>query len=157
MDAMAISILSVLNAAENAEQVVICHTTTEKEVVSIDIKPSDDLSDAKDKIRKEEYGMMDLSRPILWASEKKQKYDSFIFLTGTHTYCDKQRLYETLSTYQNEMKSQTRYLAAAFGCKHGRMPGSFCIAKPNDEKMYDIAGFDGNVPKLIINFINQEF
>ena len=30
---------------------MIFHTTDEKEVVSIDIKPFDDLSDVKDKIR----------------------------------------------------------------------------------------------------------
>lgn len=158
MDAMAISILSLLNAAENAQrQIVICHTTHEKKVVSIDINPSDDLSDVKNKIKKAKYGLLDLSRPILWATEKKEKYDTFMFLTGTHTYCDKQRLYETLCTYQNEMKSQTRYLVAALCCKHGNSPRTFSIAKPNDEKMYDIAGFDGNVPRLIIDFINEEF
>ena len=48
-------------------------------------------------------------------------------------------------------------MVAAFGCKHGYTPGTFSIAKANDEKMYDIAGFDGNVPRLIIDFINEEF
>jgi len=153
MDAMVISILSLLNAYENAQEVAICYTTSQK-FATLDVKPSDNLVAVKHKIKEVECALLDLCRPISWASENKRNYDTFVFLTGTHTYSDTRRLYKTVSTYQTEIKSQTRCLVAAFG---GIAPsGPFSVAKPN-EKMYHIVGFDGSIPKLIINFINQEF
>ena len=127
--------------------------------LTLDAHSKDDLNDVKKKVRDSlvqnspEEIILDYSLPVIWASKNKEKFDAILFVTGSHTYCDKDRLYSTLATYRSNMKLRSKFMAVAFACNKS----SLTIAKPDDARMYDIAGFDCNVPQLIISFINEEF
>merc|ERR1739842_40164 len=96
-------------------------------------------------------GLMDIVRPVEYAIETKSKFDAIVVLTGSHNYCDKPKLWQRLRRYRAEVSPLARYVVGACGTKQ------LSTADPSDRLMFDFAGFDRSVPKMIASFVDERF
>jgi len=172
LDAMAITILSILNSASDPiNQVKVCTIIKEheeKQIMHLDFMPSMTVKDVKIKLQtynkhdeKSKHSdrniKLDVTLPIRCSLKSNTNFDTFMFISGTHTYCSKDKLSYDLSAYRSSINSKAKFLMAAFGCKHDDGTSQSPIANEDEAFMFKIAGFDGNVPKLMIKYINEEF
>lgn len=172
LDAMAITILSLLNSASDPiNEVKVCTIIKEhgeKQIMHLDFMPSMTVKDVKSKLKtyneydgKSKYSdrniKLDVTLPIRCSLKSNTNFDTFMFISGTHTYCSKDKLSYDLSAYRSSINSKAKFLMAAFGCKHDNSADQSTIANEDEAFMFKIAGFDGNVPKLMIKYINEEF
>ena len=104
---------------------------------------------------------MDIVRPLDYAIETKSKFDAIVVLTGTHNYCDNAKLWQRIKRYINvtellklmliDFQNIARWVVSACGTKQ------LSTADPSDHLMFDFAGFDRSVPKMIASFIDERF
>ena len=120
---------------------------------------------------------MDIARPLDYAIETKSKFDAIVVLTGTHNYCDNAKLWQRIKRYINvtellklmlidfqniavycsstryraEVSPLARWVVSACGTKQ------LSTADPSDHLMFDFAGFDRSVPKMIASFVDERF
>ena len=111
-----------------------------------------------------------------YAIETKSKFDAIVVLTGSHNYCDNAKLWQrlkrsafqvtsnvsngcpilfhhlfTTSRYRAEVSPLARWVVSACGTKQ------LSTADPSDRLMFDFAGFDRSVPKMIASFVDERF
>ena len=118
---------------------------------------------------------MDFVRPLEYAIETKSKFDAIVVLTGTHNYCDNAKLWQRLKRYyiyyhltfpihafqqmavngtiryRAEVNPLARWVVNACGTTQ------LSTADPSDRLMFDFAGFDRSVPKMIASFVDERF
>lgn len=151
LDAVAITAVSLANTP-NAD-VVMC-TFGKAELVTILTKfhsRKHGVIHLKTFLSEAPKGLMDIVRPLDYAIETKSKFDAIVVLTGTHNYCDNAKLWQRIKRYRAEVSPLARWVVSACGTKQ------LSTADPSDHLMFDFAGFDRSVPKMIASFIDERF
>ncbi|XP_061196197.1 RNA-binding protein RO60-like [Saccostrea echinata] len=141
--------------AAAAMMMVTARTEQNYEVVAfsggltpLDIKASDNLDNVLDKCASLPFCGTDCSRPMMYAMEKKKKFDVFVVYTDSETYFGQIHPSDALVRYR-KMSGVTH--ARLIVC--GMASNKFTIADPNDPMMMDIVGFDTNAPQAIHEFV----
>ncbi|ETN77000.1 TROVE domain protein [Necator americanus] len=96
-----------------------------------------------------EFGATDCALPMLWAWQKKKKFDVFVVYTDCETFFGGVHPYEALRRYR-----ETSGITDAKLVVMGMTSTGFTIADPEDAGMIDIVGFDSAVPTLLADFVN---
>lgn len=94
------------------------------------------------------FGSTDCALPMLWAAQKKKKFDCFIVFTDNETYFGEVHPSEAMRMYRLKSGVWDAKLIVV-----GMTATKFTIADPNDPFMLDIVGFDSSAPELIRNFV----
>mmetsp|Transcript_6584 Transcript_6584/g.11634 ORF Transcript_6584/g.11634 Transcript_6584/m.11634 type:complete len:578 (-) Transcript_6584:872-2605(-) len=114
----------------------------------LDIKPRDNLENVLDKCASLPFCGTDCARPMLYAMDKKKKFDVFIVYTDSETYYGNIHPSQALVNYR---KTSGIPHARLIVC--GMASNNFTIADPNDPMMLDVVGFDTNAPQAMQEFI----
>ncbi|XP_053405787.1 RNA-binding protein RO60-like [Mercenaria mercenaria] len=117
------------------------------ELMMMDIKKTDTLPQVLEKTEKLPFGGTDCALPMLWADEKKKKYDVFIVYTDSETWYGKVHPSRALQDYRVNMKIPDAKLIVV-----GMASNGFSIADPDDLGMLDIVGFDSAATQTIAKF-----
>merc|ERR1711974_244630 len=151
LDAVAITAISLANTP-NAD-VVTC-TFGKGELVTILTKFNRNKHGVihfKKLLGEAPKGLVDFVRPLDYAIETKLKFDAIVVLTGTHNHCDNAKLWQRLKRYRAEVNPLARWVVNACGTTQ------LSTADPSDRLMFDFAGFDRSVPKVIASFVDDRF
>ena len=113
-----------------------------------------------------------------YALETKSKFDAIVVLTGSHNYCDNAKLWQRLKRYYPVYLLSPDFSNSCFTTNGGqwhtiryraevnplaRWVVNACgttqlsTADPSDRLMFDFAGFDRSVPKMIASFVDERF
>ncbi|PSN35559.1 hypothetical protein C0J52_12499 [Blattella germanica] len=80
-------------------------------------------------------GLVDLTQPLLWAKKMKKEVDVFLIVTDNQVKQGKLKAAKALQQYRSALN----------------------LPKANEDGMLDIAGFDGQVPRVIEAFSRGAF
>lgn len=145
-------ILSLLNAEGGDVKVVTWHgELPNRSMVDINVRKRMKIDQVDEVLSKTQKGAIDYARPIKWAEQNNNKFDSILVLSGIHTHVEKQRLLAALHKYRTRINPNLRYIAC--------VPGKYnlSIADKNDARMLDVGGFDQKTAWMIASFINEKF
>lgn len=92
-------------------------------------------------------GGTDCALPMIWAREKKLKFDLTCVYTDSETWAGVTHPSEALKAYRKSVSPNAK-LAVLGVCAN-----EFTIADPNDAGMLDLVGFDSNVPEVLRQFV----
>ena len=149
--------LELINAREAAAALSMVTVRSEEncEVVGFSMKltpiplnRSMTLPDVINTIDRIPMGGTDCAAPMLWAMEKKKKFDVFIVYTDSETHPFRVTPAQALKDYRRKLGIPNAKLIVCAFASNG-----FTIADPNDPGMLDMAGFDSNGPAVMGTFV----
>lgn len=114
----------------------------------IGVTASDTLKTAMAKAQKVGGGGTNCALAMSYAEKQKMDVDAFIVITDNETYAGHIQPSQALKQYRRVMdKPQAKLIVMG-------MTATECsIADPQDQNMFDVVGFDSNVPTLVTDFI----
>lgn len=90
----------------------------------------------------------DCSKPMLYAIEKKKKFDVFVVYTDSETYHGSMHPSDALRKYRSASGINDARLIVC-----GMASTGFTIADPHDPFMLDVVGFDSHAPDIMTDFV----
>jgi 60 kDa SS-A/Ro ribonucleoprotein len=92
------------------------------------------------------FGGTNCALPMLWATERKVKVDTFLVYTDSETWAGAIHPAQALAQYRQTMGIPAKLVVV------GMVSSGFTIADPNDGGMLDVVGFDTATPQVIGDF-----
>ncbi|XP_048760275.2 RNA-binding protein RO60-like [Ostrea edulis] len=142
-DAAAAMMMVTARTEENFEVVAFSGGLT-----PLNIKSTDKLDNVLDKCASLPFCGTDCSRPMIYAMERKKKFDVFVVYTDSETYFGQTHPSQALVNYRKMSGISDARLIVC-----GMASNRFTIADPNDPMMMDVVGFDTNAPQAIHEFV----
>jgi len=133
-----------LVTASTEQQVHImgfCH-----QFVDLGIRDGMSLNDATLRAQKNNFGLTDCAKPMLYALDKKLEVDVFVVMTDNETWAGNVHPTEALKQYRNKMGIDAKLIVV------GMTASGFSIADPNDAGMLDVVGFSTDAPAIMADF-----
>ncbi|XP_067009407.2 RNA-binding protein Ro60 [Anabrus simplex] len=116
------------------------------------LEKSMSFKQAQDKLKEVPSTTMDLAAPIEWAEKTKKSVDVFIIVTDNHLRGIKVKPIDALKQYRTSLNIPNAKLVVC-----ALSVPEFFVASPEDPGMLDVAGFDGQVPRIIEAFSRGAF
>jgi 60 kDa SS-A/Ro ribonucleoprotein len=110
------------------------------------ISPRQRLDDALRVIDEMPFGGTDCALPMVYATERKLKVDTFVIYTDNETWAGAIHPHQALVEYRHRSGIAAKLVVV------GMTATAFTIADPSDAGMLDVVGFDAAVPGLITEF-----
>jgi 60 kDa SS-A/Ro ribonucleoprotein len=92
------------------------------------------------------FGPTDCAMPMIYATKKKMKVDTFVVITDNETWHGSIHPHQALSEYRHASGIDAKLVVLAV------TPTKFTIADPSDQGMLDVVGFGTDVPALVTEF-----
>jgi 60 kDa SS-A/Ro ribonucleoprotein len=137
--------LSMVTARTEANFEVVAFS---HELKHVNVKKHMTLNQVKDTFNRISMGGTDCALPMVWAAEKKKKFDVFVVYTDCETWFGEIHPSEALRQYRIKSEIWDAKLIVV-----GMAANEFTIADPSDPGMMDMVGFDSAGPEIMRNFI----
>ena len=111
------------------------------------ISPRQRLDDVIRTVSDLAMGGTDCALPMLWALDKRRKFDVFVILTDNETWAGDIHPSQALVQYRKRMGVAAKLIVVAMTAT------GFSIADPQDAGMMDVVGFDTLTPQVISNYV----
>lgn len=115
-------------------------------LVPLDLDPTRRVVDLIREMQTLDFGRTDCSLPILYATEKRLRVDTFIILTDNETWAGGVHPHQALKRYREVTGIQARMVTVAM------VNNPSTIADPKDPLMLDVVGLDSNAVSLVADF-----
>jgi 60 kDa SS-A/Ro ribonucleoprotein len=123
----------------------------QEKLVPLDVSAKSRLVDVVKATAALPFGGTDCALPMLHATERRLKIDTFIVLTDSETWAGPIHPSQALREYREKSGLPARLIVA------GLLSNGFSIADPSDAGMLDVVGFDASAPELMAGFSRGDF
>lgn len=130
-----------------ARNVRTAFTSGNNGISELDISARMRLTDAVAKVSGLPFGSTDCALPMLYAMEKKLKFDVFVVFTDSESYAGQIHVSQALKMYREQSG-----IAAKAICV-GMVANEFSILDADDAGCLNVAGFDTSVPAVMSEFV----
>ena len=116
----------------------------------LNITPSMRMNEVLKSVNLVDWGGTDCALPFKYASVNNRDIDAFLVITDNDTWAGDTQPVQALRDYRQKSGKWAKSVVIATAST------PFTIADPKDGGMFDVAGFDTHVPKLISDFITGQ-
>ena len=149
-DAATIITLCILKSEEESNVKLLAFG--DKRMNEITLSTEKSMDDLYQEMKDAEAGPVNLALPFSYAADNNQEFDVFVVITDNAVKGGAQIAQDALQNYRLTMsKPQAKLVVCGLTARNVN------IASPTDICMFDIAGFDKHVPKVIEGFARDLF